>query len=122
METLNNSTKARGVINVIICIALTITIGQLIVSQPITQQTSSLLGIDNLKTCAFLTAFLLSTTLSMIITFFIGLMISGADKEATKGFTSNPVSRLFCYIGFATWGIGILIGIISYLQNLASGI
>ena len=117
MEKLNNATKARGVILVVICIILTVLGGQFMMDQPITEQTADFLRMRDLRFAAYLSAFLISTTLSMVITFFIGIMIPGADLESTKGFTSNPASKAICYIGFATWVIGIIGGLISQLFN-----
>jgi len=113
MKAYNNATKARGVINVIVCLILTVSGGLFMIDEPIAKQTADLLRIPDLRIAAFLSAFLLSTTLSMIITFFIGMMIPGADLETTNGFMSNPVSKVLCYIGFSTWILGAVIGFIS---------
>lgn len=122
MEKLNNATKARGIIVVVVCLVLTIIGGQYMVDQPATQQTADFLRISDLRFVAYLSAFLLSTTLSIVITFFLGIMIPGADLESTKGFTSNPISKAICYIGFATWGIGIVVFLITEAIKLVRDI
>ncbi|RYH22502.1 hypothetical protein EON65_19150 [archaeon] len=113
MKAYNNATKARGVINVIVCLILTVSGGLFMIDEPIAKQTADFLRIPDLRIAAFLSAFLLSTTLSMIITFFIGMMIPGADLETTNGFMSNPISKVLCYIGFSTWILGAVIGFIN---------
>lgn len=120
MDTYNKATKARGIILVIVCMILTIAGGLFMVDEPIAKQTSEFLRIPDLRITAFLSAFLISTTLSMIITFFIGMMIPGADLETTNGFMSNPISKAICYIGFATWILGAVIGMINSIVTQAS--
>ncbi|MEJ7557087.1 MAG: hypothetical protein WKF66_02190 [Pedobacter sp.] len=117
MDTYNKATKARGIIVVIVCIILTMVGGLFMVDEPIAKQTADFLRIPDLRIAAFLSAFLMSTTLSMIITFFIGMMIPGADLETTNGFMSNPISKAICYIGFATWILGAIIGILNSITT-----
>lgn len=122
METLNNAAKARGIILVIVCLALTISGGEFMIDQPATEQTADLLRIHNLRFAAYLSAFLLSTVLSIVITFFIGLMIPGYDQDTTNGLTSNPISKAIWYIGLTTWGIGIVVFLITEAVKLLGDI
>lgn len=112
-------TKAVGIIYIVMCIGMTYLGTTLLIDQPITKQTSSFLHLDNMTLCAFIASVSMSSLISMVVTFFIGMAIDRQQEiQATEWFVGNPVSKTFTYIALATWGLGIVGAGISYIIDV----
>jgi len=122
MDTVNRKTKLVGILHIFLCFAITYIISILIIDEPITRQTADLLNIESLQMSAALTAFVLSSMLSLILTYFISFMVIGSEDEGTSWFSSNPLTKILGQFGLLCGGLGILAGaihqVIKMIQEL----
>lgn len=103
--------KLIGMFHIVLCIGITLNLQPLFITDPIAKETASLIQTDNLITSSFLSAYLVSSLISLAVTFILAWIIfNWADAE--NGMKSNIISLIQCHIAILTYFIVIIAAIV----------
>lgn len=117
---MNSKQRIVGFINILLCLIFTYIIKLLIIDQPVTLETASLLKLESKELSAYITSFFLGNLCSLFISYLIGAWIADNSKNSWNGLNSNIVSKLLCYIALGTFLIGLMLGIVQRLTEMAN--